>query len=594
MYAISKRLILIGAFAATSVLVVNVISEPQNYYPKTQDALIECLTSAKSGDSILLTSNITIDTFNLPVKEGVVLMGTFDWEKNRQGSTIVCRKPMKFGDAALVMQGSKPTVKNIRIIGQTSWGYNSDHSDVIGFNCAVRMNKTCTNGELSAFYISNFNTWGVWMEGTNNTTEHGIINYTMQAGFGYGVWGKSMNGGVNVINNVIISGAASAIDGGGHLSDLVVQDNTIYNPIMLKCIGLHGQGMADYGGMNMFIENNSLYSQALNISVPLPSKSDTTKAKVWIANNKTILPEITYRNGVPFSSWAEVARIFANKYSPNSLVHYQDNEFEYNESGYKQVFNTSKLEGVAPLVVSVNNQGSTSGFSIYKGGLGDHTGTVRFANSTAYTYPMAGRYLIEQIHVLPKTMTGLKPQRKAVIVRPNTAEPMLTGWVYDTYMGGLTNKAVVYVAINTYTNKVLTKSDTVWTSDIATFKGWQQLNVPIPSVNASNRISVGFILKENVTFAQMCELKVFIDDMYLFNTTVNITNGDAEIKGDTYKDGLLYYYRPTGSPTGISFQQNVEFARSGDYSLMLRLPYTEGSNLTWVKGMGGAVEFYLK
>lgn len=559
---------LIGAIAAigiTATIMWHKISEQSKYVAANAEEFYKYHKDLKQGDTLHIQGTITLDTSELSIPFSII--GTQDFDKVYQGSTIITRQ-----HGTLFRFTAPCLISGVRIFNRAYTG-SLDHC--IKESTGIHLVKNVNNTTIVNCWIDGFSKHNIWIEGNGNRVTRCWLSNSRMAGYGYGAWMGSANGSANIIDSCIVWGCASGIDAGGHLFDLYAIGNTITEPITLKAIGRHGSSSTPQGtrgGLSTYIESNNIQSGA--VTLPLPRYD--TGSRVVIKDNINTSLELIYKGGTVIGSAYEVARKPSQE---GALVTYSNNQFNtYRPS----TFIASPLEGVVPMTVSVSNRGAGSGVSMYTFG-----NNLRIANSTSYTLTNPTRTLIKQRQINNFYLSDALS--KAVIARPIATAPIATGYFTDSYNGGKRGMAFIYIVANIYNGKTLVSSDTLLKDDVAN-NGWRYFNVVLPSKEC--RISAGFKVSANISTTDLCELKIFIDDVFLFNHNKQVSNGDFEIKGETYKDGFIHYYRPVGLTTGISVQQTSEEAYSGIYSVMLRLPYIEGSKHVWQKGTGAAVEFY--
>jgi PKD repeat protein len=227
-------------------------------------------------------------------------------------------------------------------------------------------------------------------------------------------------------------------------------------------------------------------------------------------------------------------------------------------------FTASKLSGVAPLTVSFNASASSDrdGNTIrnyrWSMGEGDSTyGNVKTGVTTSYVFTQPGKYTVKLMVQNTKGVPAFAT--KDILVMPATTGKWLSLWVLDSYIGNLANF---------YKKQVLVNDQVVWEDDVAGDEKWQHLVLNVtPQVGTGTTAKIAVRLSSiNATTTPMDdmvnlpELRVWVDDVYLFGGTVTNTG----FEGNSSVGWTLTSQGAWGS------QVSTESARSGTYSMVLR------------------------
>lgn len=545
--------------------------QPGTFHCKTDQEFYNALSVQQPGDFIVIDSSMVLDTFNLKLAKGVTLTGNLNLNKSFKGNVIQCKRKM-FDLSAFILMDSGCTVSNLVIKHLDQYGMYSDHSEINGINCGVKILKNGSNSKITGCIIQNFNKWNVWCEsGNGNNISNNIIERSFMQGFGYGIWLTSANGTGNSASNNIVSSCAAGLDAGGHVSNLLISNNTFIHPFSGKFAGRHSNSFSDTIDAGTSYINNKFFGTGMNITTPYSRKSLTD-----ISGNQTTMSEYSVK-GTDTSSWCEVSRQKPNKFTGTTI--YKNNRFNQNTKPQKATINIANgnvsISSTVPLMIRRPT---------------DVYGTTYYGYSMNYAAAY-GRSLLSYAQYNPITNECTNFDTVSIVYAPKDSMPRFTGWCFDSYNGSTKNKGFKFVVANTYdANKILTKSDTLWKNDLATLQGWQYINITLPSKTC--KISCGFVLTDSISNTDIVELFVLFDDVYLFNCAKQISNGSFEAVSSTYKDGKIAYNTPQGSKTGISFSITTGYFRSGERAMQFRLPYLEGQSFYWKKATSSSVEFY--
>ncbi len=535
-----------------------IVSSPQD--------LLTRLSSATAGQIIYIDDNAIIDLTGLvsnTLNNGInvptgVTIASGRGKNGSQGALIKSNDRFIQSNYVSIFRANA----NTRFTGLRFQGPAGEVSDeswqVLGTGNAIR--TIAQNVEVDNCEFYDWDKWAIWLYIYNGANiHHNYFHDTLRNGYGYHIWlgGTSSETNANgMIEANIFERCRHCIASSGHLNSWEARYNIFTENNLYKNIDRHDSGTSGYGGKNTFFHHNLLMdmkNSVMGIAPPSPTSGGILNVySNWFFEagpNSDDFPNLTSPAQYPGTVQTSDFRYgFDGTFMPNAVI------------------NTNVTQGNAPLTVSFDGTPSSDkdGYKINRFtwfmGEGDSTrGIVKTDKQFNYTFNQPGKYRVKLMVQNEKGVPGFA--FKDILVKPvNTQPKILSAWILDSYIGNLNGF---------FKKQVLVNNTVVWEEDVAGDQKWEHLILDItPQIpTGATNVRIAFRLASiNATTnptdqnTNICELRVWIDDIHLFGG--NITNGNFE-SGDF--TGWTNAYNGTWSA-----QIRAESTRSGKYSYCMR------------------------
>jgi len=528
----------------------------------TKEELKNAITKIKPFEIIYVNDTASIDLTNefLLLPKGVIL-ASGRGVNNSEGGLLYSNslRPENEMKAMLETAGDSIRITGLRLKGPSPdiWDHDLRRGVANGIRCK-NANLTVDNCE-----IYNWNKWAVWLYISKNAyIHHNYFHNTTLAGYGYHIWcggAGSEKYSYALIEANLFEAARHCIASSGHLNSWEARYNCILKKQFYVNLDRHA-GSNGKGGSSTIVKSNLFLSTQKNFGFYAPAD---TLAVDTITDN--------YFSRDKYSAGG-VDTILEENGTSDKQIKYYNNHF--NGEGMDlptAVIYSDTTEGVAPLTIHFDGTGSFDSNKIlitrwsWKFGDGDNTENELRKAIGEYTFNDPGVYTLS-LQVYNQYGIPSDIVQKTIVVKPSSGKYILSVWVKDSYPDTLTN---------IYFKQILVDNQVVWSDDVAGDEGWQHIVLDISEFggpNSQHRIASRMYCKNGLTnyLTQICELFVWTDDFYVFNSTAYEPSFE---KSKAYPPWNQTFYIPTGGP-GISTAVTSEEYRSGEKSFRLRFAYS--------------------